>query len=160
MGNLKKSNEIVNKKKVNKCVKDIINPYNCLSKNVIFFNQNNQWLNILHHILLNIQFTVVLDGINCISVWFCNNSPLVLKMRFQLFSFWKKRYKVFPVTGVSDFWNFNVEPIFLGNVRHIREINLLSLWNLIKAFYLPSKTNKKISRHCFVERLVKTIMAK
>ena len=28
-----------------------------------------------------------------------------------------------------------------GNVRHVPEINLISLRTLTKAFYLPSKTN-------------------
>ena len=30
-----------------------------------------------------------------------------------------------------------------GNVYHIREINLIFSWNLIKAFYLPNETNWK-----------------
>ena len=44
------------------------------------------------------QFTVVLNGIICFSVRFCDNSLLVLKMHFQDFSFASKKYKAFPVT--------------------------------------------------------------
>ena len=33
--------------------------------------------------------------------------------------------------------------MFGENVNHVREINLISPWNLIKAFYLPSEINQK-----------------
>ena len=36
-------------------------------------------------ISLNRQFTVALNGIICFSVRLCDNSPLALKMRFQVF---------------------------------------------------------------------------
>ena len=38
-------------------------------------------------LVTRIQFTVALDDINCFSIWFYDNSQLVLKMRFQAFSF-------------------------------------------------------------------------
>ena len=41
------------------------------------------------------QFVVVLDGIICFSVQFCDNSLLVLKMRFQVFSFASKKTQRF-----------------------------------------------------------------
>ena len=41
------------------------------------------------------QFVVVLDGIICFSVQFCDNSLLVLKMRFQVFSFASKKTQGF-----------------------------------------------------------------
>ena len=44
---------------------------------------------------LNSQFIVVLDGIICFSVQFCDNSLLVLKMRFQVFSFASKKVQGF-----------------------------------------------------------------
>ena len=55
-----------------------------------FFSQNNQWLNNI----LNSQFIVV--WVICFSVRFCDDSLLVLKTRFQVFSFAAKkvlRYK-------------------------------------------------------------------
>ena len=45
--------------------------------------------------ILNSQFTVVLNGIICFSVQSCDNSPLVLKMRFQVFSFASKKVQGF-----------------------------------------------------------------
>ena len=48
-----------------------------------------------HHISLNSQFNVVLNGIICFSVRFCDNSLLVLKMRFQVFSFASKKVQGF-----------------------------------------------------------------
>ena len=44
---------------------------------------------------LNSQFIVVLDGTICFSVRFCDNSLLVLKMRFQVFSFASKKVQGF-----------------------------------------------------------------
>ena len=44
----------------------------------------------MYHISLNSQFTVVLNGIICFSVRFCDNSLLVLKKSFQVFSFASK----------------------------------------------------------------------
>ena len=48
-----------------------------------------------HHITLNSQFNVVLNGIIRFSVRFCDNSLLVLKMRFQVFSFASKKVQGF-----------------------------------------------------------------
>ena len=73
--------------------------------------------------LLNSQFNNVLIGIICFSVRFCHNSLLVLKMRFQVFSFTSKKVQGFssdkkmliPLyslffylqSRVSVFFNFN-----------------------------------------------------
>ena len=48
-----------------------------------------------HHISLNSQFTVVLNGMICFSVRFCDNSLLMLKVRFQVFSFASKKVEGF-----------------------------------------------------------------
>ena len=48
-----------------------------------------------HHISLNSQFTVLLNRIICFSVQFCDNSLLVLKMRFQVFFRQQKGTRVF-----------------------------------------------------------------
>ena len=45
--------------------------------------------------LLNSQFTVALSGIICFPVRFCDNLLLVLKMRFQFFSFASKKVQGF-----------------------------------------------------------------
>ena len=47
------------------------------------------------HISLSSQFIVVLDGIICFSVRFCDNSLFLLKMRFQVFSFARKEVQEF-----------------------------------------------------------------
>ena len=47
------------------------------------------------HVSLNRQFTVVLNRIICFSVQFCNNSLLVLKVCFQVFSFGSKKVQGF-----------------------------------------------------------------
>ena len=56
-----------------------------------FFNQNKQSLNNAIHISLNSQFNVALNGIICFSERFCDNSLLVLKMLFQVFSLASKK---------------------------------------------------------------------
>ena len=48
-----------------------------------------------HHISLNNQFTVALNGIFCFSVRFWDNSLLVLKMRVQVFFFASKKLQGF-----------------------------------------------------------------
>ena len=48
-----------------------------------------------HHISLNSQLNVVLNGIICFSVQFCDNSLLMLKKRFQVFSFASKKVQGF-----------------------------------------------------------------
>ena len=47
---------------------------------------------------VNSQFIVVLNGMICFFVRFCDNSLLVLKTRFQVFSFASKNVEGFPVT--------------------------------------------------------------
>ena len=72
--------------------KDTINPLQLFVEKCQFFNQNYQ-----HHISLNSQFNVVLNGIICFSVQFCNNSLLLLKcvLRFFLRVFqWKEDVNV------------------------------------------------------------------
>ena len=54
-----------------------------------FFNQKN------NHISLNSRFTVVLNDIILFSVRFCDNSLLMLKVRFQTFSFASKKVQGF-----------------------------------------------------------------
>ena len=71
-------------------IKDMITPYNCLLKNANFSVKTNND-KITCHLSLTSQFTVVLNGIICFSVRFCNNSLLVLKMLFQFFSFASKK---------------------------------------------------------------------
>ena len=89
---------------------------------------------------LNSQFIVVLNGIIFLSVRFCNNLLLVLKMRFLVFSFASKN-----VQGFSSDRNilmslfsvlFHLQNEFFeilifsqdiwGNVHCIPEINLIS----------------------------------
>ena len=48
-----------------------------------------------HYILLNSQFAVVLNNIICFSVPFGDNSLLVLKVRFHVFSFASKKVQGF-----------------------------------------------------------------
>ena len=48
---------------------------------------------------LNSQFIVVLDDIICFFVRFCNDSLLVLKMRFQVFTFVTKKVQGFSKDG-------------------------------------------------------------
>ena len=75
----------------------------------------------------------------------CDNLPLVLKMRFQAFS-----YKT-----VSQFFESLIfSQDILGNVHHIREINLQE-----KPFISRAKLIKRNLRHGFVDqRQLKMIM--
>ena len=100
-------------------LEDTINLLQLSVENRQFLNQNNQW----HHISLNSQFTVVLNGIICFSVRFKDSSLLVLKIRFQVFSFTSKEVQWFSCdrkismsllsvlfnlqNRVAVFWNFN-----------------------------------------------------
>ena len=89
---------------------------------------------------LNSQFIVVLNGIIFLSVRFCNNLLLVLKMRFLVFSFASKN-----VQGFSSDRNilmslfsvlFHLQNQFFeilifsqdiwGNVHYVPEINIIS----------------------------------
>ena len=58
--------------------------------------QSKQPMTKQHHILLNSQFTVVLNGIICFSVQFCDNLLLGLKTRSQVFSFASEKVQGFP----------------------------------------------------------------
>ena len=94
------------------------------------------------HISLNSQFNVVLSGIICFSVRFCNNSLLVLKMRFQVFSFASKKVQGFSSDRkmlirrnhcsfiykiVSRFFKIlTFSQHSWGNVHYVRKINLIS----------------------------------
>ena len=76
-----------------------------------------------YHISLNSQFKVVLNGIICFTARFCDNSLLLLKMRFQVFRFASKSIQGFSSDEkmlmsllsvlfhlpkrVSAFWNFS-----------------------------------------------------
>ena len=83
---------------------------------------------------LNSQFIVVLDGIICFSVQFCDNSLLVLKMRFQVFSFASKKVLMlllsvlsFICKTMSQFFEYLIfSQDIWGNVHYIPEINLIS----------------------------------
>ena len=106
-----------------------IKPLTTLCWKTLFF-QSKQPMTKWHHISLNSQFTVVLNGIICFSVWFCDNSLLVLKMRFQVFSLASKKVERFSSDRktlmsllsvlfhqpdrVSVFWNFNLQSRHLG----------------------------------------------
>ena len=109
-------------------LKDIINPYyNCLLKNANFSIKISN---------------VVLNGIICFSVRFCDNSLLVLKMRFQVFSVASKKVqrfssdrKIFNVVVISapsstklcqfsEILNFSQD--IWGNVDYVPEIDIIS----------------------------------
>ena len=95
----------------------------------------------------------------CFSVRFRDNSLLVLKMRFQLFSFASKKVhgfssgrKILMLLLSVLFHLQNCVSIFeilifiqdiWGNVHYVTEINLISEGSLIKAFYLVNKTMSK-----------------
>ena len=68
-------------------IKYIINPYNCW-KTPVF--QSTQPMTKKCDISLNGQVNIVLNGIICFSVEFCDNTLLVLKI-FQFFSFASKK---------------------------------------------------------------------
>ena len=75
------------------CIKDTIPLTNVCWKMPIF--QSKLPITKYRHISLNSQFNVVLNSIICFSVRFCNNSLLMLKMRFQVFSFASKKVQGF-----------------------------------------------------------------
>ena len=79
--------------------KDTISPYYCLLKKPIFHSKKSmtKW----HHISLNSQFTVAFNGIICFSLRFCDNSLLMLKVRFQAFSFASKKVQGFSKGFIS-----------------------------------------------------------
>ena len=82
---------------------------------------------------MNSQFTVVLNGIVCFSVRFCDYSLLMLKVRFQVFSFASKKVQVlfnhgsFIYKTVSQFFEILIfSQDIWGNVHYVPEINLIS----------------------------------
>ena len=114
------------------------------------------------------HFTAVLNGIICFSIRFCDNSILVSKMSFQAFSFASKKVQGFSsdrkiLMSMSSvlFHLQNCVTVFeilifsqdiWGDVHYVREINLISLGTLLKAFYLPNKTTWKKSETRFCRR--------
>ena len=125
-------------------------------------------MNKYHRISLNSQFIVVLDGITCFSVRFCNNSLLVLKMRFQVFPFASKKVQGFSSdmkilmsllsvlfhlqNCVSVFLNFNFKP------RYLRKRTLCPwnqphfLRNSDKNLLSPEQNKFKKPETCFCRR--------
>ena len=89
---------------------------------------------------LNSQFIVVLNGIIFLSVRFCNNLLLVLKMRFLVFSFASKNVQGFssdrniliPLFSVlfhlqNQFFEILIfSQDIWGNVHYVPEINIIS----------------------------------
>ena len=138
--------------------------------------QSKQAMNKQHHISLNSQFIVVLNSTICFSIRFCNNSLLVLKIRFQVFSFSSKKALGFSSdrkilmsllsvlfhiqNRVSVFWL--LAKIF-GETLSKMSLKLTSfpieLW--LKPFISWAKQIKRNLRLGFVEeRQLKTIMPK
>ena len=74
-------------------VRDIINLYNCFFFFLTF--QSKQRMTKKYYLSSNSQFNNVLNAIICFSVRFCDNSLLVLKMSFQVFSFPSKKVQGF-----------------------------------------------------------------
>ena len=107
-----------------------------------------------YHISLNRWFIVVLYGIICVSVRFCDNSLLLLKMRFQVFRFASKSVQGFSSdrkmlmlllsvlfhlpNRVSVFWNFSPRyleksSLYPWNPPHFLRNSDKSLLSLLKA---------------------------
>ena len=121
-----------------------------------FFNQNNQWLNNIM-VSLNRQFTVVLNRIICFSVRFYDNSLLVLKMPFQIFSLASKKVQGFSTdrkilislilvlfhlqNPVSVFWNFSFSPKYLWKRSLCPWNQPHFLRNSVKSLLCPERNN-------------------
>ena len=107
-----------------------------------------------------------MDGIICFSIWVVDNSLLVLKMLFQVFSFASKKVQGFSrdmkilmsllsvsfhlQNCVSVFWNFDFYPRCLG--KH-------PLWSCNQSHFL--RNSDKSLRHSLVdERQLKTLIPK
>ena len=134
-----------------------------------FFNQNGeskipifqskQPMTKKNYISLNSQFTIVLNIIVCFSVRFCNNSLLLLKMRFQVFSFARKKVQGFSIDTkilmslllvlfhlqncVSDFWKFNFQLRYLGKRSSCPWNQPHFLRNSDKSLLSPEQNNLK-----------------
>ena len=72
-------------------LKDTIYPLQLLKNADFSIKTTNKY----HHISLNSQFNTALKGIVCFSVRFCDNSLLMLEMRFQAFCFASKMVQGF-----------------------------------------------------------------
>ena len=73
----------------NLVLKDVINPYTCLSKNANFsIKTSNDQIT---------SYIIILDGITYSSVQFYNSSLLVFKLRFQVFSLSCKKVQGFSI---------------------------------------------------------------
>ena len=101
-----------------------------------------------------------MNSIICFSVQFCDNSLLVLKTRFHVFSFAREKVQGFSSdrkilillsmlfhlqNRVSIFGNLIFSQGIWGNVYYVPEINLISEGSLIKAFYLSNKISEKFT---------------
>ena len=84
-----------------------------------------------------------MDGIICFSVRFCDNSLLVLKMRFQVFFFLQAKM-VFIYKNVSQFFEILIfRQDIWGNDHYVPESNLISYKNLIKSVVSPEQNKLK-----------------
>ena len=101
-----------------------------------------------------------MNSIICFSVQFCDNSLLVLKTHFHVFSFAREKVQGFSSdrkilillsmlfhlqNRVSIFGNLIFSQGIWGNVYYVPEINLISEGSLIKAFYLSNKISEKFT---------------
>ena len=102
-----------------------------------------------HHMSLDSQFTVVLDGIIYFSVRFCNNSLVVLKMHFQVFSVANKKVQGFSsdrkilmslLSVLSNLQKRFLKFQFLAKIFGEKFIMSLKSTSF-PTFYLPDKTN-------------------
>ena len=70
-----------------------MNPYNSLLENANFsVKTSNEKIT-----SINSQVIVILDGIICFFIQFCDISLLVLKIRFQVFYFASKKVQAFSI---------------------------------------------------------------
>ena len=108
--------------------------------------QSNQAMN-EYHISLNSQFIVALDGIICLFflVQFCDNSLLVLKMRFQPYSFASTKVKGFLSDRKILMSLFYQCSFIYKNVPQFFEIFIFSqsqdIWGNVH--YVPESTSDK-----------------
>ena len=102
-----------------------------------------------HHMSLDSQFTVVLDGIIYFSARFCNNSLVVLKMHFQVFSVASKKVQGFSsdrkilmslLSVLSNLQKRFLKFQFLAKIFGEKFIMSLKSTSF-PTFYLPDKTN-------------------
>ena len=152
-------------------IKDIINPYNCLLKKTNFSIKTSN--DLTTHLWLNSQFIVVLDGIICFSVRFCNNSLLMLQMRFQVFPFASKKLRFFKKLSKKGFSSDRKilmsllsvlfhplkPPIFFKEMLIMSQKSTSFPKELWKPFISRAKQIKRNLRHALVDEWqLKTIM--